>query len=42
MWLYQTQGLIIICAPDTDVIVNNHGDSSWIADHKKTFIMPEF
>ena len=26
LWLYQTQGLFLICVPDTDVTTNNHID----------------
>ena len=33
LWLYQTQGLFIIRAPDTDVTENNHGDCLWTAGH---------
>ena len=35
LWLYQTQGLFIICAPDTDVIDDSHRDCSLTAGHKK-------
>ena len=35
LWLYQTQDLFIICAPDTDVTENNHSVYSWTASHKK-------
>ena len=35
LWLYQTQGLLIIYAPDTDVTENSHGDCSWTAGHAK-------
>ena len=33
--LYQTQGLFIINAPDTDVTENSHGDYSLTAGHEK-------
>ena len=38
MWLYQTQGLFTICAPDTDVTDDSHGDCSLTAGytHKKS------
>ena len=35
LWLYQTQRLFMICAPDTDVTENSHGGCSWTAGHKK-------
>ena len=35
LWLYQTQGLFIICAPDTDVTDDSQGDCSLTAGHKK-------
>ena len=39
LWLYQIQGLFIICAPDTDVTENSYTvvteNSSWTAGHKK-------
>ena len=35
LWLYQTKGLFIICAPDTDETENSHGDYSWTAGYKK-------
>ena len=35
LWLYQTQGLFIICAPDTDVTENSHGNSSLTAGPEK-------
>ena len=36
LWLYHTQGLFIICAPNTDVTENSyHIDCSWTAGHKK-------
>ena len=35
LWLYQTQGSYIICAPDTDVTKNSHDDCSWKAGDKK-------
>ena len=35
LWLYQTQGLFIICAPDTDVINNSCGRYSCTADNEK-------
>ena len=34
-WLYQTQILIIICKPDTDVTEDSHCDYSLTVDHKK-------
>ena len=34
-WLYQTHGLFIICAPDTDVTEDSHSDSLRTAGHKK-------
>ena len=34
LWLYQTQGLFIICAPDTDVTENSYGNCSWKGGHK--------
>ena len=33
--LYQSQRLFIICAYDTDVTENSHGDSSFTADREK-------
>ena len=33
LWPYQTQGLFIIFAPDTDVTDVSHGDCSLTADH---------
>ena len=33
LWLYQTQGLFIICAPDTDLTENIQGDCLWTASH---------
>ena len=35
LWLYQTQGLLIKCVPDTDVAENSHGDYLWTVGHKK-------
>ena len=35
LWVYQTQGLFIICVPDTDVTENSHSDCSWTAAHQK-------
>ena len=35
LWLYQTQGLFIICAPDTDVTEDSHCDCSLTAGHDK-------
>ena len=35
MWLYQTQGLFMICTPDTDVTKNSYDDGTWTAAHKK-------
>ena len=35
LWLYQTQGLFIICAPDTDVTEDSDSDCSLTAGHKK-------
>ena len=35
MWLYQTQGLFIICAPDADMIQNSHSDCLLTVGHKK-------
>ena len=32
--LYQTQGLYKICAPDTDVTEDSHGDCTLTAGHK--------
>ena len=29
LWLYQSQELFIICAPDTDVTENSHSDCLW-------------
>ena len=37
--LYQTQGLFIIRAPDTDLAENSHGDCSWAAGHKKPLVL---
>ena len=36
LWQYQTQGLFVIYAPDTDVTEDCHGDCSLIAGHEKT------
>ena len=35
LWLYQTQGMFVICAPETDVTDDSHGDCSLTAGHKK-------
>ena len=35
LWVYQTQGLFILCAPDTDITEDSHGDCSWTVGHKK-------
>ena len=35
LWLYQTQGLFTICAPDTDVTDDSHGDCSLTVGRKK-------
>ena len=35
LWLNQTQGLFIICAPDTDVTENSHSGCLWTAGHHK-------
>ena len=35
LWLYQTQGLFTIYAPDTDVTDDSHGDCSLTACQKK-------
>ena len=35
LWPYQTQGLFIICVPDTDVTENSHSDCSLTVGHKK-------
>ena len=36
LWLYQTQGLFIICVPDTDVTENSHSNCSWKAGYTHT------
>ena len=33
LWLYQTQALFIICAPETDVTENTYSKCSWTAGH---------
>ena len=38
LWLYQTQGLFMIYAPDTDVTKNSHDGCSWTVGHKKFFL----
>ena len=35
MWLYQAQGLFMICAPDTDVTKNSYDGCTWTAGHKE-------
>ena len=35
LWLYQTQGLFIICAPDTDETENSYGGCSLTVGHQK-------
>ena len=35
LWLYQTQGLFVVWAPDTDVTDNIYGDYSWTVGHEK-------
>ena len=35
LWLYQTQGLFIICAPDKDMTQDSHRDCSLTAGHEK-------
>ena len=39
LWLYQTQGLFIICAPDTDVTENSLSDCLWTDGLKKTWVL---
>ena len=36
LWLYQTQGLIMICVPDTDVTDDSHGETvhgRWVTEN---------
>ena len=33
LWLYQTQGLFIICVPDTDVTEDSYSKCSWTASY---------
>ena len=44
LWLYQTQGLFIICTLDTDVTENTHGKGSFTAGHTQKslsfFLLP--
>ena len=35
LWLYQTQGLFITCAPDTDMTDDSHSDCSLTVGHQK-------
>ena len=37
MWLYQAQGLFMICAPDTDVNKDSYGGCTLKRVTKKTF-----
>ena len=42
LWLYQTQGLYMIYASDTDVNKNSHGGCSWKAGQKIIYITLSF
>ena len=35
LWLYQIQGLLMICAPNTDVTKNSYDGYTWTAGHEK-------
>ena len=35
LWLYQTKGLFMICAPDTDMAKNSYDGGTWTVGHKK-------
>ena len=35
LWLYQTQGLFMIYAPETDMIKNSYDGYTWTAGYKK-------